>query len=290
MKQYFDAIGKAFTYDPGQRHLVDILPVPDLQELARQLADAGCVFVITGFPIPSKNTGETDGPSGAANIAAGLCAAGRQVCVVTDPLSYPLLQAACNLYAPDAQVLCVPFEGAAEACAALVEQYRPTHVIALERPGRSPNGHYHNMHAHLIDDFVADTEPLFLCGATTVAVGDGGNELGMGPFRETILPVVPHGDTICACQPCDFPLIAGVSNWWGWGIRAILSLHTGRDLMPTEAQELQLLQAVVDAGGVDGITREPVLTVDGLEPETHFVLLRQLKEIVAQGLCTPASV
>ena len=40
---------------------------------------------------------------------------------------------------------------------------------------------------------------------------------------------------------------------------------------------MALLQAVVDAGGVDGITLRPEATVDGFAPEVEAVVLQELR-------------
>ena len=77
--------------------------------------------------------------------------------------------------------------------------------------------------------------------------------------------------------PDGHGLPSGVSNWWGWGIRAVLSAVTGRDLMPTDEQENKLLRAVVSNGCVDGVTGEAVLTVDHLSQEENLRVLRELR-------------
>ena len=281
----FSRIWQVMETDPGHRGLTTDLPRADLRALGFSLLEAGEVFIISGFPVQfAGGKGETDGPVGTANLAAVLEQIGKRVTVITDEASCAAMLAACSLYAPSAEVLCVPKNGAQAFCYGLLKHRRPTHVIAIERPGRGQDGHFHNFRGDYIDELLADTDLLLYDKSTvTIGIGDGGNELGMGGFRSMIEERVSHGDLICADAGADFTLTAGVSNWWGWGIRAVLSAVTGHDLMPTDEQENKLLRAVVSNGCVDGVTGEAVLTVDHLSQEENLRVLRELR----QALRTP---
>ncbi len=280
MNDVFSRIWKVMETDPGNRGLTRDLPRADLRELGLSLLEAGEVFIISGFPVQrAGGKGETDGPIGTANLAAVLEQIGKRVTVVTDEPSCEAMLAACGIYAPSAEVLCVPHKGAQAFCYSLLKRRRPTHVIAIERPGRGQDGHYHNFRGEYIDDLLSDTDLLLYDKNTvTIGIGDGGNELGMGNFRSMIEQRVDRGDVICADAPADFTLTSGVSNWWGWGIRAVLSAITGRDLMPTDEQENRLLRAVVYNGCVDGVTGEAVLTVDHLSQEENLRVLHELRD------------
>ena len=281
----FSRIWQVMETDPGHRGLTTNLPRADLRALGFSLLEAGEVFIISGFPVQfAGGKGETDGPVGTANLAAVLEQIGKRVTVITDEASCAAMLAACSLYAPSAEVLCVPKNGAQAFCYGLLKHRKPTHVIAIERPGRGQDGHFHNFRGDYIDELLADTDLLLYDKSTvTIGIGDGGNELGMGGFRSMIEERVSHGDLICADAGADFTLTAGVSNWWGWGIRAVLSAVTGHDLMPTDEQENKLLRAVVSNGCVDGVTGEAVLTVDHLSQEENLRVLRELR----QALRTP---
>ena len=280
MSDVFSRIWQVMETDPGHRGLTTDLPRADLKKLGFSLLEAGEIFIISGFPVQrAGGKGETDGPIGTANLAAVLELIGKKVTVITDEPSCAAMLAACSIYAPSAEVLCVPKQGAQAFCYGLIKHHKPTHVIAIERPGRGADGHFHNFRGEYIDDLLADTDLLLYDKNTiTIGIGDGGNELGMGNFRNMIEERVNHGDVICADAPADFTLTSGVSNWWGWGIRAVLSAVTGRDLMPTDEQENKLLRAVVSNGCVDGVTGEAVLTVDHLSQEENLRVLRELRK------------
>ena len=102
--------------------------------------------------------------------------------------------------------------------------------------------------------------------------------MGMGTYRHEIEAHVPCGKLICASEAADITLASGVSNWWGWGIAALLSLQAGLYLLPTESQEAELLHRVVEAGGVDGCTKEHTETVDHLSLAVHLSVLRSVSQ------------
>lgn len=283
MNKTYAQIEDILRQDPGGRGLMAGLPRERLPQLADELARAQRVLIVTGFPITGCGIGETDGPPGAVNLAALFHALGKKVCLVTDPLSQALVAAGRDLLCPGVLLECVPLEGGGDFCRALLARFDPTHVIAIERPGKGRDGHFHNARGEFIDDMAADTDPLLRGGrAVTIAIGDGGNELGMGALRSYIEAGVPHGALVCADQPADYTLAAGVSNWWGWGVAALLSLHLDRDLLPSDEQEQALLSAVVNAGGVDGVTRRREYTVDSLSLEQNLAVLRALRALICQ--------
>lgn len=284
MEAVFERIWKVMEADPGRRGLTKDIPRPDLKAVGQSLLEAGEVFILSGFPVQKANgAGETDGPVGAANLAAGLCAVGKKVTVLTDESSCASILAACEQYAPEAEVLCVPHAGGPAFCYRLFKQRKPTHIIAIERPGKGKDGHYHNFRGEWIDDLLSDTDLLMQAeNVVKIGIGDGGNELGMGALRSEVERLVDNGDVICAEARADITLTSGVSNWWGWGIRAVLSALTGRDLMPTEAQEWALLRTIVAQGCVDGVTGKSELTVDHLSQEENLSILRALRDALQQ--------
>jgi len=270
--------------DPGGRGFQG--PEPNLAALGAVLKRARRALLLTGFPVAAADgrglVGETDGPVGTAELAAALEALGCAVTAAADAPAFPMLTAALQAAGAEAQAVLIPAAGTEDFCAALAAEVRPDVFIALERPGKGADGHFHNMRGGIIDPGVADTDCLLSlahdAGAVTVGIGDGGNELGMGALRA--LAPRPHGQAIAAVQPADYALTAGVSNWWGPGLAALLSHETGRQLLPTAERETAILQAVVDAGGVDGCDGQSALRVDGLPLEANLERLVALAALL----------
>lgn len=288
---FYSELDMIMKQDMGGRGLLSALPENPIRRAAASLRHADRVILLTGFPVRMPDgsfIGETDGPSGTANLAFALTRTGADVLVITDRASGRLMEEALFYRAPEASLSILPETGTAGFIRDCVESFCPTHLISLERPGKARDGHYHNMRGETIDDMIADST-LFLSearrnGAVTISIGDGGNEMGMGAFRREIEEHVPCGELICTAEGADIPLVSGVSNWWGWGLSALLSLQAGRCLLPTEKEETELLHRVVLAGGVDGCTKEHTETVDHLSLSVHLSVLRSVSHILFQEM------
>lgn len=278
-----DAIMKQ---DFGNRGLLSSLPDSPLEAVADTLSSAKRAVLLTGFPVRLEDgsyIGETDGPSGTANLAYSLTELGCTVSVITDAASYPLLKAALSYRAPLASLFELPSNGTDSFIKAFLKKTKPTHFISLECPGKAMDGHYHNMKGEVIDDMLPDSASFLTeakhFGAVTLSIGDGGNEMGMGFYKEQITHFVPSGSIICSEEAADLVLVSGVSNWWGWGIASILSHITGHFLLPAPSEETELLKRVVKAGGVDGCTKKRTLTVDSLPLDIHLSVLRETSDL-----------
>jgi len=281
---FYKQLYTIMAHDPGGRGFRG--PEPNLAALGAALKRARRALLLTGFPVAAADgrglAGETDGPVGTAELAAALEALGCAVTAAADAPAFPLLSAALQAAGARAKAVLIPSVGTEDFCAALAGEARPDVLIAIERPGKGADGHFHNMRGGIIDPGVADTDCLLSlahdAGAVTVGVGDGGNELGMGALQD--LAPRPRGQAIAAARPADYALTAGVSNWWGPGLAALLSYGTGRWLLPPAERETAILQAVVDAGGVDGCGGQSALRVDGLPLEAHLERLGALSALL----------
>ena len=293
---FFQELDQTMKQDFGNRGLLCSLPENPVEQAFVILSSARRVILLTGFPVRMEDgtiIGETDGPSGTADLAAALIGWGAEVLVVTDRPSFALLNEALSYRAPKAALALLPDEQPELFIREYVQAFRPTHFISLERPGKAKDGHFHNMRGEVIDDMVTDSS-LFLSeakrvGAVTISIGDGGNEMGMGTFQEAICRHVPSGEKICTKDAADLTLAAGVSNWWGWGLAALLSLHAGKSLLPTEEQECETLHRVVLAGGVDGCTKKQTETVDQLSMTVHLSILRSVTLLLEKELAARSS-
>ena len=281
---FFKKLDEAMRYDPGQRGLLANAPANPMEKLQESLKNITGVVILTGFPVRlglHNFTGETDGPLGAANLAFAFEAIGVPVWLLTDEEAYWIVNAALTKRGCRCRPLMLPRYEADEFIAAQLDAIRPSHVLTIERPGKAGDGHYHNMRGGIIDAMFVDASSIIEAarqrGITTISIGDGGNEMGMGALSETIEKYVPHGEAICAREVADIALISGVSNWWGWGISAVLSKIYGINLLPSNEMELAMLHEMVLAGSVDGCTKKPEETVDNLSMDVHLGVLDNVK-------------
>ena len=105
---------------------------------------------------------------------------------------------------------------------------------------------------------------------TTIGIGDGGNEIGMGKIpHETIVANIPNGDLIHCRVPTDHLIVAGVSNWGAYALAAGVYVlnkvrNRGRSLRARTASGTFSKSMVRDGLLVDGVTGQQTATVDGL--------------------------
>lgn len=268
-----------------------------LESAARSLAGATSVGLITGFFVPrgEVNAPETDGPVGTALLAAGLVACGVPVRIAVDtPCANAVRVAVAEAEAGTDKVGSVIVDEVGIADRNGLERLEETwrraslsHVVSIERCGRSADGQPRNMRGVSVAAWTAPLDDLFLAGPwTRLAVGDGGNEIGMGRLPAGLIAEkVPHGATIACVTGCDHLVVAGVSNWGAYGLMAALAV-VRPDWAPSlgpfleASRELAVTRAVVERGGaVDGVTARREATVDGFGPEVHGPLVDELGRI-----------
>lgn len=288
--EFFAKVDEAMRFDPGHRGLLANAPKNPMEKLTDSLKNVTGAVVLTGFPVRlgrGNFAGETDGPLGAANIAFALEAAGVPVWVMTDEEAYWIVLAAMTERGCKSRPMLLPAYETGDFIREQLDALNPSHVITIERPGKARDGHYHNMRGHIIDAMLADTSDIIAeakkRGMTTISIGDGGNEIGMGGLEEIIKAHVPSGETICAKEKAEIVLISGVSNWWGWGMAAVLSYIHGKNFLPGEAMELGMLQKMLAAGSVDGCTKHSEETVDNLPMEVHFGILAKVRAALQEA-------
>jgi hypothetical protein len=252
--------------------------------------------------------GESDGPPGATALAAAFSTLGAETLLLSDRHSSALVAAACAAReescrkdanaltshaahgAAEGHIRTLP-DGEAEArdaCRLLAAEFKPDLVLAVERPGSAADGHRYSMRGSMLDDIAPPADELFTASAqrgwTTAAIGDGGNELGMGSLKKNCAKAVPLGSLIFCEALADYPIVSGISNWGAYALAGALSILSGWPLIASVETELAVLSAVHAAGAVDGCSGEHSLSVDGLPADDYGEVLREMYTIVLESL------
>ncbi len=230
----------------------------------------GNVIIGTGFPV--NDTFETDGPVGAIALYDALEKLGATPWLAcAAPLSDAL--------ASDYRVLelCAKDLGAAQREAQdRLSELQPQAIVSIERPGLAEDGRYYNMRGEDITPHCAFFDPfLTLANCPTIAVGDGGNEIGMDNIRAAIADL----DITASATGCDELLVADVSNWGAYGLIAFLDLWSKETLLNNIAP-VSILQYLSAKGSVDGVSRENTLTEDGLDAAQGISVILELIDLV----------
>lgn len=256
----------------GQNRKLDclypLLPEAACTDAAAALLalERGNLFIVTGFYCFTQ--GETDGPVGSHFLALALQKLGFRPTVLTDTHSisyfreqtYPVLEYG---FGSDAQQL--------------LQTFAPKALIAIERCGRAADGRYYSMKKKDISAFTPPLDELFLrkdARVPSIGIGDGGNEIGMGNYHDTLLQ---HTDLIPSCVCVDHPIVATVSNWGAYGMIASLEELTGIPLLPSNGEVQDFLQKIVRAGAPDGILGPGHCSVDGFSLSADFGILAALR-------------
>lgn len=286
--KYIHHIENSIRKNLEKRGLDKIKLIGELEKATEELLKSTTVLIVTGFAIRDTLTGETDGPIGAVSLASALEQLGKNVILVTDRYSKDMLYNCCRVKDIIGSMEIVPYEKADIFCEYLLEKHKPSHIVAIERPGRAKDGCCYSMRGEDLSDLVPNIERLFEKAKNqeivTLAVGDGGNEIGMGKVASFVTNYVNKGNLICAAISTDYLIIAGVSNWGGHALTAALSLMTNTMLLHDFKTEIKLLESMVSAGAVDGCTKKSTVTVDGLSLEENLEILKRLRGVVQEGL------
>lgn len=310
--------------DIGNRGMKPLICPGDLfqasQTLSNLKVDASKnILILSGFPccVNENPPTETDGPPGTFAIARACVALGHfTVIVVTDE---------CNekVFAACLQDLALPIISTATTTTVPQLQSFPANMsdhdnerlanlakdcalyIACERAGPGKDGACYTMRGIDMNakGLIAPLEKLVLEHRDAqqkerrplfVAIGDGGNELGMGKVIDKIIdnPNIPNGGKIGCVIAADYLIAASVSNWGGYALAAgaavcraaqesSLSSSSIKDwvnkCLPTEDEEVALLNRSVAAGCRDGVTGKIEATVDGFPLETSLQCLRDIR-------------
>lgn len=240
-----------------------------LRAAQQLMAAKGCILIATGFPV--AGTFETDGPVGAIALYHCLQTLGKKPLIVCgDPL-YSALQ-------HDFECYLLPLNAINNAAAysqQALDALQPELIISIERPGLSNKNAYYNIRGEDISVNCATFDYFMkLANCPTIAIGDGGNEIGMGNIYEAIAQL----DIVPSTTKCDELLIADVSNWGAYGLIAFLSVWHKQNLLAV-IQPKNILMYLSNLGCVDGLTRKNELTEDGLCFSCGEEIIYQLEKI-----------
>ena len=227
--QVFSKLEQMILDDPGHRGVASLFVESDLLKATLALSHADRVAITTGFPCNTEYEvkEETDGLPGALAICQALIALEKEVTLISDDKNQRLFEScvvnAVSTRALKTQVTVLPFSKAKEILESKTTNPVFNCLVAIERVGRAVDGTYRTMKGKDLSQYVEPLDDMFMSArsnplVTTIGIGDGGNELGMGKILGKVREHIPLGETIACLTPADFLIAAGVSNWAGYAI------------------------------------------------------------------------
>lgn len=265
----------------------------------------------------SPTVAENDGPAGAAVLARALALGRRTTCVVLAeesllPALAPIFTAAGlavlplqdAVHAGEGSLAAVALRSfptddhlGLKAASEVLDELRPNLLLSSERAGRNQAGVYHSMQGRDFGMGRARVDLLFdeanRRGIPTVAVGDGGNEIGMGVIASAVREHIPNGDRCgCGCgggigavTRADALVTAACSNWGCYAISAALAYRLGDPrLLHTQALEDSLLRRGVEIGLIDSVEGRVEASVDGIPFSTQLAMVELIATVARPGL------
>ena len=276
------------------------------------------IFIISGFILPPHNKPETDGIIGAAELARTLVLLGKKPVILCPEKNIPALEAmlpicGLHLYRNIDEFLNIPFsvcavsfttdsEMAHAEAKQLLDKYTPAAVVSTEAPGANKYGVYHNATGLDVSSEQAKTDVLFSLAKErkipNFAIGDLGNEIGMGTLRDYIQKYVPYaavknniGTCNCQCKggimsesSADVVLTATVSDWGMCAVIAAMAwLENNIKLMHSPKLEEELIVAASRAGMVN-MYGDLTPAIDGQDKGVCSAIVKLMYDTVESSL------
>jgi hypothetical protein len=282
-------------------------------------ASGSTVYVLTGFILRPHLHPETDGITGAILLVRALITAFGVTPVIFCPSenipavrnSAPLIGMHVYDTIEEAQKVPLAFavipvsKNGAEAAAQtqkLLSGELPKLVFATEAPGANTQGEYHNAVGVNMTGLEAKMDGLFSGlqnkGVPAFAVGDLGNEIGMGAVASHILRYIPYaGDGSrasgceCSCKTgilastkADYLVTATVSDWGVYAvIAAVAFLKKDISIMHDEVMEETVLRECSRSGMVD-MTGSLLPAIDGFGVDMLKKLVALMRSTVEYAI------
>ena len=302
-------------YEGARKMTGEPLTMKCAKELKERLKENDVVYIITGFVLLSNKRAEMDGIISAMLLARALVKAyGVKPLIICPEENLVAVRNLSNniglhLYETIEELLEYPISigvhsftkdvnEAEEQADELMKQAFPKAVIAIEAPGANGKGVYHNALGKDLTCLEAKTDALFVkckeAGVWNMAIGDLGNELGMGALENHLKKHIPYMDQngcTCGCGggsmaavAADNIITATVSDWGGYGlIAATAYLNQDMDIMHTGEMEEEVIKTASNSGMVD-MYGWLEYAIDGIPMDFHVHLVELMRKCVENTL------
>ncbi|GHU73914.1 hypothetical protein AGMMS49992_13960 [Clostridia bacterium] len=272
--------------------------------------EGALVHIITGFVLLPHRHGEMDGIVGAALLARALNALGRKSAIIVPDACVEAaksLAATVGLhnYASIEQTLHYPHSTAIiafptddalaqPAAQAILAQAKPAAVIATEAAGGNAVGCYHTSLGYDVTDLEAKSEALFRllqqAGVPTFAIGDLGNEIGMGALADHLDQFIPRAsrglgrDCIVADTAADTVLTATVSDWGMNAVIAALAFLTNTPALLHTAELQREAMIAASRAGMVNMYGDLNPAIDGFDTDFNMTIVHLMRRLVESAL------
>ena len=302
-------------YEASRRYTGGPTSVNAAQKLVETVEEGDIVYIMTGFVLRPYKKAEMDGIVSSALLCRALVKAfGAKPVIVCPKDNYEAVKhlAACvglHLFENmddlreipvSMGVICFTSDGEKAAAQAdeIIARDNPKAVISIECPGANEKGVYHNATGLDVTELEAKQDVLFEklqdMGVLNIAIGDLGNEIGMGAIRETLEKFIPYaGQGACRCgcgggiavrTKADNIITATVSDWGCYAMIAALAyLKEDPEIMHSPELERKAMETASSSGMID-MYGWLIPAIDGFGLEINMPIVALMQELVKSAL------
>lgn len=285
------------------------------KKLFETVKEGDVVYVMTGFVLRPFKKAETDGIISSVLLCRALVKAfGAKPIIICPEENYDAVKnlASCvglHLFEDINDLMEIPVsmgvvrftkdaEKAAEQADEIISMAKPTAVVSIECPGANEKGVYHNATGLDVTELEAKQDILFeklqAMGVLNIAIGDLGNEIGMGAISDTLEKYIPYarkGACRCGCEgglavktKADNLITATVSDWGCYAMIACLAYLTENlDVMHTQELEKEAMETACHHGMID-MYGWLIPAIDGFGLEVNMSMVTLMREMVKSAL------
>ncbi len=292
-------------YKAAREFTKEPLCVNAAKKLCQTLKAGDTVFIMTGFVLMPFRKAETDGIISSVLLASALVKAFKAKPIIICPEeNITAVEALSKLLGLklNETIECFTFTkdaSKAERCADdILSCVAPKAVISIECAGANEKGVYHNSSGIDVTEVEAKQDILFEklkdLGVLNIAIGDLGNEIGMGAIGEFIkknIPYAAEGSCNCSCgggllakTKADNLITATVSDWGCYSLIAMLAfIFADPEIMHGAETEKAAMITAAESGMID-MSGKAIPAIDGFGTEITCGVTELMKELVKSTL------
>lgn len=302
-------------YEGGRRAEGQPMTMKAAEALCSKVKEGDVVFIITGFVLLPHKVPEMDGMVSSMLLARALVMAFNAKPVIVCPEDSLEAVKKCasvvglHIYEDLEDVKALPLSMgvtvftkdralAGKQAEALYEQTLPAAVISVEAPGANEDGVYHNSAGDDLTELQAKSDVLwnYLVNreVLNIAIGDLGNEIGMGRIGDHIKKYVPYtarGECRCGCgggilaaSRTDHLIAATCSDWGCYGLMAAVAyLKKDMEILHREEMEAEVMRVASRSGMID-MTGSLLPGIDGFNIRMNTGIVSLMRQCTAYAV------
>ncbi len=259
--------------------------------ICKTLKKDSVAYILTGFVLHPFNKAETDGVISSVLLAHALEKIfGTRVVIICPDEALKAVKELLKTVGSDAEtfIFTKDSDKTEEESENILSRAYPDVVISIECPSANQNGRYHNAGGIDVTHLEAKTDVLFeklvADGVPNIAIGDLGNEIGMGTLSDCIKNHIPSDCDCCgkggitAKTKADNIITATVSDWGCYSLISMLSFLCERPEIMHDSSFQEKLMIIAAENGLVDMWGEHIPAIDGFGVKITGLIVDLMRE------------